>query len=126
MDIIKVALIGICGVFLSVLLKDRKAEFAQIVILGVAILIFAFVSTKLGIIVSTIKTLASYVNIEEKYLVILLKMTGITYIAEFAASLCKDAGNQAVASQIEIFAKLSLLAVSLPVVTALLETIGSI
>ncbi|MGN0370910.1 MAG: SpoIIIAC/SpoIIIAD family protein [Butyrivibrio sp.] len=126
MDIIKVSLIGMSGVFLSIILKERKAEFAQIVILCVAILIFAFVSTKLGIIVSTIKTLASYVNIEEKYLVILLKMTGITYVAEFAASLCKDAGNQAVATQIEIFAKLSLLAVSLPVVTALLETIGSI
>lgn len=126
MDIIKVSLIGMSGVFLSIILKERKAEFAQIVILCVATLIFAFVSTKLGIIVSTIKTLASYVNIEEKYLVILLKMTGITYVAEFAASLCKDAGNQAVATQIEIFAKLSLLAVSLPVVTALLETIGSI
>ena len=51
-------------------------------------------------------------------------MTGITYVAEFAASLCRDAGHQAIASQIEIFAKLSLLAVSLPVVTALLDTIS--
>ena len=52
-------------------------------------------------------------------------MTGIAYVSEFASSMCRDAGYQAVASQIEIFAKLSLLAVSLPVVTALINTIES-
>lgn len=124
MDIIRIAVIGIAGVFLALMLKNSKSEYAHIVSLGVAVAIFAYVTARVGTIVTAVNSFAGYVDIEQKYIVILLKMTGITYVAEFAASLCRDAGHQAVASQIEIFAKLSLLAVSLPVVTALLETIS--
>lgn len=124
MDIIRVAVIGIAGIFLSIMLKSSKSEFAHIAAFGVAAAIFAYVTARVGTIVTAINSFSAYVDIEQKYIVILLKMTGITYVAEFAASLCRDAGHQAIASQIEIFAKLSLLAVSLPVVTALLDTIS--
>ena len=46
-----------------------------------------------------------------------------TYIAEFASDLCRDAGYQGVAGQIQIFGKISVLAVSVPVLTALLDVI---
>lgn len=124
MDIIRVAVIGMAGIFLAAILKSSKSEYAHLVAFGVAAVIFAYVTARIGTIVTAINAFGKYVDIEQKYIVILLKMTGITYVAEFAASLCRDAGHQSIASQIEIFAKLSLLAVSLPVVTALLETIG--
>ena len=57
------------------------------------------------------------------YLSALLKMAGITYIAEFASGICKDAGFGSLGIQIEIFAKLSILAVSMPILLALLETV---
>ena len=50
-------------------------------------------------------------------------MIGITYIAEFSAGICKDAGYGALGTQIEIFGKLSILAVSMPILLALLETL---
>ena len=53
----------------------------------------------------------------------LLKMLGISYIAEFASGICKDAGYGALGSQIEMFGKLLILAVSAPVLLALLETL---
>lgn len=53
-----------------------------------------------------------------------MKIIGITYIAEFASDICKDAGHAAIANQIQIFGKLSVLAVSMPIVLALLETIN--
>ena len=53
----------------------------------------------------------------------MLKMIGITYIAEFSSSICKDAGYQTIAVQIEIFCKLTILALGMPVLLALLETI---
>ncbi len=53
----------------------------------------------------------------------LLKIIGITYISEFAADICRDAGCSAVAGQIGVFAKLSILAVSMPIVSALLQTV---
>jgi stage III sporulation protein AD len=54
-----------------------------------------------------------------------MKMIGITYVAEFSSNLCKDAGYHAVATQIEMFGKLSIMVVSLPVLLALLDMIGS-
>ena len=51
-------------------------------------------------------------------------MLGVTYIAEFSSGICRDAGYQTIAQQIEIFGKLTILVLSLPVLLALLETIG--
>lgn len=63
------------------------------------------------------------IGISPVYLSALLKMAGITYIAEFASGICKDAGYGSLGTQIEIFAKLSILAVSMPILLALLETV---
>ena len=55
---------------------------------------------------------------------ILLKMAGVTYVAEFASGICKDAGYQNIAVQIEIFTKLTILAIGMPVLLSLLELKG--
>ena len=52
-----------------------------------------------------------------------MKMVGITYVAEFTSGICKDAGFGALGGQIEIFGKLSILAISTPILLALLETL---
>ncbi len=57
------------------------------------------------------------------YLGTLIKMLGVTYIAEFSSSICKDAGYQTIAKQIEIFGKLAILVMSMPILLALLDTI---
>ncbi len=51
-------------------------------------------------------------------------MVGITYVSEFAANLCRDSGYSAIAGQIEMFAKLSILVVSVPVFGAFLDAVG--
>ena len=53
----------------------------------------------------------------------ILKMVGIAYIGQFSAGLCRDAGYSSVAGQIELFCKLSILLISLPILLALLETL---
>ena len=50
-------------------------------------------------------------------------MVGITYIGQFSAGICRDAGHQATAGQIELFCKLSVMVLSIPVLMALLDTI---
>ena len=74
-------------------------------------------------VMDTIKQVQSYIRINSVYLSTLIKMIGITYVAEFAAGICKDAGYGAVGTQIEIFGKLSVLAVSMPILLALIETL---
>lgn len=124
MDIIKIAILGIVGALLGIMLKGQKKEYELFLMLGVSLCIFYFIITKLKLVVSVINRMQDYVNLDTSYIAILIKMIGITYVSEFSANLCKDAGYQAVAGQIEMFGKLSILAISMPVILVLLETIG--
>lgn len=123
MDIIKVTFIGIAGVICAVFLKQWKSEFSLYVAITTAIVIFFFIGSKINVIVNMFETFNEYLDTKGEYIKILLKMTGITYIAEFAAGICKDCGYGAVASQVEIFARIALLSISLPIIVTLLETI---
>ncbi len=126
MEIIKISFIGIAGIICAMLLKQWKSEYAVYVSVATAVIILAFVASKLRIIAESVETFRKYIDAKGEYLLILLKMTGITYVAEFSSSICKDCGYGAIAAQIEIFAKISLLVISMPVVIALLETISGL
>ncbi len=120
---VRVALLGIAGILMALQLKALKPDYSVYLCLAVSLLIFTFVAEKLTVIVDGLQAIQTYLPVKEGYVEILMKIIGITYIAEFASDLCKDAGYQTVAGQIQIFGKLSVLAVSIPVLTALLETI---
>ena len=123
MDIVKIAMLGICGVLLAIFLKQQKSEYALYISLATAILILVFSVNRLQIIMETIDKIESYIHINGEFVTILIKMIGITYVAEFAAGICKDAGFGAVGNQIEMFGKFSIMAVSVPVLLSLIETI---
>ena len=124
MDIVKIAIMGIVGALLGIMLKGQKKEYELYVTLGVSLCIFYFIMSKLQLVISVVNRMQDYVNLDTSYIGILIKMIGITYVSEFSASLCKDAGYQAVAGQIEMFGKLSILVISMPVIMVLLDTIG--
>ena len=87
-------------------------------------LVIGFLSiSRLELILDTVRAIGSQIRVKNIYLGTLLKMVGITYIAEFASGICRDAGFSALGTQVEMFGKLSILAVSAPVLQALLETL---
>lgn len=123
MNVIQIGIIGVIGAILAVQLKGGKAEYGIYVAMAVSVILFSFIIDRLGVFVSTVGELASYIDMDAGYLATMLKMIGITYIAEFSSGICKDAGYQTIAGQIEIFGKLTILALGMPVLLALLETI---
>ncbi|MGN0355934.1 MAG: SpoIIIAC/SpoIIIAD family protein [Muricoprocola sp.] len=123
MDIIKIAITGIVSVCMAVLMKDLKPQFSVLLSISACILIFYFALSKLNAIAAVFSGVTGYMNLKESYLKILLKIIGISYISDFSASICRDAGYCAIAGQIEIFGKISILTVSTPVVLAMLETV---
>ncbi|WP_178007137.1 SpoIIIAC/SpoIIIAD family protein [Mediterraneibacter sp.] len=123
MSVIQAGMIGVIGVMLAVQLKGNKSEYGVYVSVAVSVILFVLISERLGIFVRTVKDLVSYSKIETSYFSVILKMLGITYIAEFASGICKDAGYQTIAGQIETFGKLTILALGMPILTALLGTI---
>lgn len=125
MNMIKIACLGLTGVLFGLFLKQIKSPFAELISLATCLLIIYYSITKLSVIFELIDTLSDYFSGQRKYVQILFKIIGITYVADFSAAICRDAGFSAIAGQIEIFGKISILAVSSPIILALLETVYS-
>ena len=124
MDIVVAALLGILCTILSVHFKLSKPEFSLFLnIVCCGILLYYGIS-KLSVITDALAKIQSYISIKSSYINILLKVIGITYIAEFASGLCKDAGYKSIGDQIELVGKLSIIAMGMPIILALLDTIN--
>ncbi len=123
MTVVTIAAFGIVSVLLAVQFKGLKGEYAMYLAAAAGLLIFAYGLLKLETILEAARKIQEYIKINQVYLTVLIKMTGIAYVAEFASGICRDAGFSSIGVQIEVFGKLSILAVSMPVVLALLETL---
>lgn len=123
MEIIRISVVGVAGVFLAILVKQVRPEYSLYITMAAGIAILFYSAGKLSYLITSLRNMQQYVPVDTEYMTILLKMIGITYIGQFCAGVCKDAGYSAVAGQIEIYGRLAVLAVSMPVLTALLETI---
>ncbi len=123
MDIVKISLLGIGGVLLGIFMKQAKPEYAELVILGVGITILSLAAGKILYLFDAIAKIRKQLPMDSSYLTVLIKMVGITYIGQFSAAICKDAGYQTIGAQIELFCKLSIMVMSIPILQALLDTI---
>ncbi|MFR1766098.1 MAG: SpoIIIAC/SpoIIIAD family protein [Lachnospira sp.] len=124
MDVFKVIMIGICGVLLAMILQTTSSRLYVFISVAAAVIIMSYIVIRLTGIVAQIKSLNRYISIGNEYIVLLLKIIGITYVSQFASDICKDAGNSVVATQIETFCKITIAALSLPVVLVLFETVA--
>ena len=120
---LQISILAVVTVLIAVELKSVKSEYGFYITLVAGIIIIFYGIQKLEMVIETINVIQSYIPIDTVYMSTLIKMMGITYLTEFSAGICKDAGYQAVSGQIEVFGKLTILAVSMPVITALLETV---
>ena len=122
MDIIKISLLGVCGVVLGFLLKGTGPEYAGFITMGIGIMILGLAVGKLEYLFQSVSQLKDML-VSQEYFATLIKMIGVTYIGQFSAGICKDAGHQSTAAQIELFCKLSVMVLSMPVLMALLNMI---
>lgn len=123
MDMIQAGILGVAGVLLAVQFKGTKTEYGIYISIAVSLLIFYGLLSHLRVILDVVERIGSYIHMDSVYTGTLLKMLGTAYIAEFASSICKDAGYQAVAGQIEIFGKLAILVLCMPILLTLFDTI---
>ena len=123
MNMIQIGIIWVAGTLLAVQFKSGKSEYGIYISVALSLVIFFAIIGRLEVIIDALRTIANYINMDTAYIGTLIKMLGITYVAEFSAGICKDAGYQTIALQIEIFGKLAVLVLSMPVLMALLNTI---
>lgn len=122
-EVIKIGMLGIVGVLLAVQFKSTKPEYSLYIGIGSAILVFYYAVRCLYGLITELGILQGKLSVGAGYLGILLKIVGITYICEFSAGICKDAGFSSVAGQIEVLGKMSVMFAGLPILLAVLEQI---
>lgn len=123
MEIIKIIGIAFIAVIIIVLLRQYRPEFAIYISLLTGVLIFLLIIDDLSGIINLLNSLANKVSINASFLALLIKITGIAFLSEFAVSICKDAGEGAIASKIEIGTKIIIISMSIPIISSLLEII---
>ena len=118
---LKTALLGILTIIIAMAMRQGKAEYATFVSLTGSILIAWIAVRLLDGISGSLERLERLLHLDMEYVALLMKMIGVTYLSEFASSLCRDAGYSAVAGQIELVGKLTILTIGMPIVLALFE-----
>ncbi len=107
--------------FLALMLKKEKGEFALLIVAAAGIIIFSYAVAQVSYIADFIRELLLALPVDGEYVTQLFKMLGIAYVAEFSVNICKDSGYSSIAGGIEMFAKLMILVLSLPGLTYILD-----
>ena len=123
---IKIAVVGIIAIILAIIFKKGKEEYSLYISIAACVLILIWGVGKLEEIFDAIDRLQGYIQLNKSYVSILMKIIGITYVTEIAAALCRDSGYQAIGEQIEMVGKLTILAISMPIMLAILDTINNL
>ena len=123
MNIIAIGVAGITAVLLAIELKGIRAEYGTCLAIAAGCFISFYAVGKMKSIFDAMARIQDMIQINGVYLSTLLKMAGITYVAEFSSGICRYAGYGAIGNQIEVFGRLTILAVSMPIVLALMEVL---
>ena len=126
MDIFKITALGIFSAVLCVFIKNIRPEISILLSLSGAMVILFFILPSLRDISDALKGLADAVGLDEMYLFPVLKVVGISYITEIGGALCKDAGEEAIASKINLAGKLIIVSLALPVAYKMISIIDGI
>ena len=123
MEIIKIIGIGLIALVSILILRQYKPEFAIYASLMAGIAILFISLGQLSGVVNLLKDISSRANINSQFLSVLLKITGIAFLTEFAVSISNDCGETAIANKIDLGGKVLIIVISIPIISALLETI---
>ena len=126
MEIIKIIGVSLIAIIIAVIIKQYKPEFAVYLSIATGVIILLICTNYLANIINLIETLASKTNINVQFIKILIKITGIAILTEFAVSICKDSGETAIASKAEIGGKIIIISMSMPIIQALISTITKV
>ena len=123
MDIIKIIGVGLISLIIIVVIRQYKPEFTLYVSLLAGAIILMFVIGKLSEIINLLTALSNKTAVNNEFLKLLIKITGIAFLTEFAVSICKDSGESAIANKVDMGGKVIIVSMSIPIISSLLETI---
>ncbi|HOP99376.1 MAG TPA: stage III sporulation protein AD [Acetivibrio clariflavus] len=123
MDIVQVIGLAIVATVIIAVIKAQRPEIAIQISIAAGIIVFTMILGKISAVIELLNSYAERININTVYISTLLKIVGIAYIAEFGAEVCKDAGESAIASKVELAGKVVIIVLAVPILTSLMDLI---
>ncbi|PZT56366.1 stage III sporulation protein AD [Paenibacillus silvae] len=123
MEIIQVVGLALIATVLILVIKEQKPMFAFLIAAAAGVVIFMLLIGKIGAVIEVLKRLAEHSGMESIYLKTVLKIIGIAYIAEFGAQIVRDAGQESIASKIELAGKVLIIVLAIPIISIIIETV---
>ena len=126
MDLIQIVALTVLAAMLALVLKQQRPELALQLGVAAGALVLLLVSDQLVGVVDEIERIGEQFGLQSDQLLVVIKVVGMAYLAEFGVQICKDAGETSLAGKVELAGKVMIIAVSIPVVASLLSMISSI
>ena len=126
MGIIKIIGVGLISLIIIIIVKQYKPEFTLYISLLAGAIILLFVIDKIEGIINLLVSISNKTSINNEFLKLLIKITGIAFLTEFAVSISKDTGETAIANKIDMGGKVIIVSMSIPIISSLLETVVEI
>ncbi len=126
MNILSVCIIGIFAVVCSVSLRKTCPEAAALLPVSAAVMAALSMLPYAGSIISEISVLSDKAMISSAHLQALIKSVGITVLTKMTADICRENGSQSVASQVELYGRLAILLIALPLYEELVRTAAEV
>lgn len=123
MDITQIVGLALMVTVFLLILRQEKPVMAVLLSIVFSIFIFIMMMDKMGAIINIMKELTRRAGINYFFMTTILKILGVAYLGEFAAVICQDAGEQAVAKKVEFAAKIMIAVMALPIMVAILESL---
>ena len=80
MDIIRVSMLGMCGVIMGFFLKGTRAEYTAFITMGIGIMILGLAVGKLEYLFQTLGNLQNSISVDQEYFYTLIKMVDGHYL----------------------------------------------
>lgn len=125
-DVVKIAVVGLIGAVMAVVLKDRSPVFALMVSVITSLVIFLFIIPRFAEVTELFERVRSSTDINVEYISVIVKSVAVSYISMFSSQLCRDFGQSSIADKVELGGKLVIMGLAVPVVTGLMESVLNI
>ncbi len=116
--------IVICAVICCICIRKEVPSYAAVIMLAISMIISMHMLKSLSVVTGYISVLTNNLNIDKSYIKIIMKITGLSIATQLISDICKDNGYNAIASQLELLCRISVILISLPVIAALIEMVN--
>ena len=123
MEIIQIVSLGMLVTLVCILLKEQKPMFTFLLATCAGVMIFLFLLGKISTVIRMLENLANHSGVHPIFWKTILKIIGIAYIAEFAAQVIRDTGQESIATKIELAGKIIIMVMAMPIITVIIETV---